>query len=373
MRAIDRQILGDTAVRLMRNKRIRRETGLYPLEHLYLFITMRCNAKCDHCFCWQDLNVGIPEMSIDELGRIAETMPRIEHLVLTGGEPTLRRDIVEAMGEFARRDKASVIRINTNALVPDRLIDIAHRFKEQHPNVGLDFQISLDGLEKTHDKIRGVPGNFKKVIDSLRRLHELRKQYHAFAVNVLTVITSLNYRELMPLNEYLRENVAPDLPHGFEMMRDVNRTAWNVPEEVREHAVAPKNMDLPPVEAFDEIRRALVQINSRSPYRANAFHVHNLAQLEMIRTGKPQFPCVTAGQAVGVIYSNGDVAHCEFTKPFANLADFGHDFSALWQSDQANTRRQQISSCHCTHGCYHGKAVEYSWKGIGKMAKAAVG
>lgn len=373
VRAIDRQIIANTARRLVANKRTRRRTGLYPLANLFLFITMRCNAKCDHCFCWQDLNIGIPELTLEQVDRLAETVPPFDILILTGGEPTLRRDLPEVLAAFAKRRKASVLRINTNALFPDKLVRMAEDFKAEFPDVGIDFQISLDGLRETHDRIRGVPGNFDKVIESLRKLWPLQEKYPAVAVNVLTIINSMNYRELVELNDLLRREVSPAVYQGFEIMRDVNRTAWNILPEIREANVAPKsNMDLPPVEDFPKIVADLERINEGSPYRADAYRLHTIATLRMIATGKPQFPCVTAGSAVGVIYSNGDVAHCEFTKPFANLAQFDFDFSALWQSEAAWERRGQIRCCHCTHGSFHGKAVEYSWRGIAGMVRQAL-
>jgi MoaA/NifB/PqqE/SkfB family radical SAM enzyme len=141
---------------------------------------------------------------------------------------------------------------------------------------------------------------------------------------------------------------------------------------VREKGVGPKAMNFPPLEAFGQIAEDLKLIQRRSTPRVSSFHIHNLAQLRMVATGKPQYPCVTAGQSVGVIYSNGDVAHCEFTLPFANLAEFGFDFDALWHSDAANARRGQIKACHCTHGCFHGKAVEYSARGLVEMTKSAL-
>jgi MoaA/NifB/PqqE/SkfB family radical SAM enzyme len=372
IRRIDREIIAGTARRLVRNNRVRRETGLYPLANLFLFITMRCNAKCDHCFCWQDLNVGIPEMSVEQLDRVAETVPPFNILILTGGEPTLRRDLLEVMGCFAKRRKVDVLRINTNALFPDKLVKLTEDFKAEFPDVGIDFQISLDGLRETHDGIRGVPGNFDKVIESLQRLWPLQARYPATAVNVLTIINALNYRQLYELNDLLRREVSPDIYQGFEIVRDVNRTAWNILPAIREENVAPKNMDLPPVEDFPGIIADLERINAGSPWRADAYRLHTIATLRMIATGKPQYPCVTAGSAVGVVYSNGDVAHCEFTKPFANLEAFGFDFDALWQSEAAWERRRQIRCCHCTHGSFHGKAVEYSWRGIAGMVKQSL-
>lgn len=372
MNAIDRSILLETTQRLRRNQAAKDATGLYPLDMMILYVTMRCNAKCDHCFCWEDLNVGIPELSLEQFNSLAETVPPFRHLLLTGGEPTLRNDLEEIIAAFASRQKIQTVFLNTNGLKPQKIVALAESVKTRFPDLGLEFQISLDGLEPTHDRIRGVPGNYRKAIETLKAIYALKPKYPALSAHALTVITELNYKELVALNDALRNDVSPEIIHGFELVRDVATTAWAIPPEVAEKGVGPKAMNLPPKSAFPQIAEDLRTINRRAPFHANSFHVHNLAQLKMVETQKEQFKCVTAGQAVGVVYSNGDVAHCEFTLPFANLGNFAFDWNALWRSPAAEERRSQISKCYCIHGCFHGKAVEYSWKGIWEMTKAAL-
>ena len=373
IREIDQQILDATQKRLEFNQAEKVRTGLYPLEMVLFYITMRCNAKCKHCFCAEDLNIGLPEFSLEEIEKIAQSMPRIRLLVLTGGEPTLRQDLPEIFRIFARHDKAETILINTNGLKPKKIAEMAVELKSEFPNTGLEIQVSLDGLEATHDEIRAVPGNFKKSIDTLGRIYALKNQYPGLNAHALTVICDKNYGELVALNDFLREHIDPDFHQGFEMVRDVEKTAWNIPRKIKESNVGPPNMDLPPLDAFPHIAADLKTINDRGPYRANAYHIHNLAQLKMIETGKEQFKCVTAGQSVAVVYTTGDVAHCEFTLPFANLKDHDFNFEELWLSDAAYKRRKQITTCHCTHGCFHGKAVEYHQHGIDLMKDAAIG
>ncbi|MBN1515223.1 radical SAM protein [Candidatus Sumerlaeota bacterium] len=372
MRASDRQIVKAAIQRLNANNAARKETGLYPLELVLLYVTMRCNAKCAHCFCRDNLNTGLPEYTIEQLEKIAESMPRVRMIILTGGEPMLRADLADVFRVFASRGKVETVMINTNGLQPQKTIALTEELKSEFPDVGLEWQFSLDGLAATHDRIRGVPGNFDKVIESLSAVYSLKQRFPCLGAHALTVINAENHTELVTLNDYLREAIHPDVVHGFELMRDVDQTAWNIPPKIKEDNAGPSLLQLPPVESFDQIARDLKLLNKRAAVRANAFHIHNLAQLEMVRTGKPQYPCVTAGESVAVLYSDGAVAHCEFTKPFANLAEFDFDFNALWRSGAAEKRRAQIKRCHCTHGCFHGKSVEYSWKGIAKMAAAAL-
>ena len=60
--------------------------------------------------------------------------------------------------------------------------------------------------------------------------------------------------------------------------------------------------------------------------------------------------CV-AGAYDGVIFPNGDVSLCEFTKPFGNLKETNYDFYKLWSSKKAGNMRKRIRSCACIHSC----------------------
>jgi MoaA/NifB/PqqE/SkfB family radical SAM enzyme len=370
VKRIDRDIAKYHAKKYLRNRVQRWRTGTYPLANIYLFVTMRCNAKCDHCFCWQDLNVGIREMTLEELGKLAASLPPFESLVLTGGEPMLRRDLLEVCKLFAERRGPETIKINTNGLDGNKVEALATAFAEAYPNVSLAFQVSIDGLEATHDRIRGVPGCYRKAVATLKRITDLRLP--RVACEVLTVVTGENYTELVELNRALKDSIAPTINHGFELMRDVERTAWNIHPSIKESGVSPKQMELPPVSEFPNIAESYRTILREAPFRFSTHHAHNLAQLRMVETAKPEYPCVVAGEAVAVIYSNGDVAACEFTTPFANLAEFDYSFPRLWESDALAERRTLIKQCHCIHGCYHGKSAEYSLRGLADAAREAI-
>jgi MoaA/NifB/PqqE/SkfB family radical SAM enzyme len=94
-------------------------------------------------------------------------------------------------------------------------------------------------------------------------------------------------------------------------------------------------------------------------------------QFQMLREGAnfQAPPCVAAGRTSATIYSDGGVAACEFSKPFANIREFGCDFEALWTSHAADARRAQLTKCHCTHACYLTKNLEYSLRGQLSLAR----
>ena len=77
-------------------------------------------------------------------------------IAFEGGEPLLRNDLVEILA-FSRSLPLHTSLISNGTLLESRIDEIA-------PYINGVIYVSLDGLEKTHDEIRGVSGCFKKAI-----------------------------------------------------------------------------------------------------------------------------------------------------------------------------------------------------------------
>ena len=72
--------------------------------------------------------------------------------------------------------------------------------------------------------------------------------------------------------------------------------------------------------------------------------------IQMLEENRSPISCYASAME-SVLYSNGDVSFCELSKPFANIREFGYDFSRLWRSEKADKMRKLISRCCCIHGC----------------------
>jgi Fe-coproporphyrin III synthase len=123
----------------------------------------RCNLTCRHCYSISG-DVDFPgELSTDEVFRVIDDLEAagVRVLILSGGEPLMRRDIFE----ISRRakQKGFYVGLSSNGTLIDH--DNAGTITE----IGYDYVgISLDGLRETHDRFRRREGAFDASLEGLR-------------------------------------------------------------------------------------------------------------------------------------------------------------------------------------------------------------
>lgn len=159
-----------------------------PLSCL-LELTYKCNLNCLHCYVVSD---NKKELSTKQFFDILDQLKDLGTLYLTisGGEPLVRPDFFE-IAEYAKKNNFA-LRLFTNAVLIDA--KIAERIKQLKP---LAVEVSLYGLEKTHDEITQFKGSFKKSVNGIKLLKRRR-------VNVLAKCTLLkqNISEIWKLKDF---------------------------------------------------------------------------------------------------------------------------------------------------------------------------
>src|SRR6185295_7910828 len=129
-------------VQLLRSTKREKRLGT-----VILFVTSRCNAFCKTCFYHEELNQS-GDLTFAQLEKISRTMPRITDLWLSGGEPTLRRDVPEIIDTFIANNGVDRVIIPTNGLIKARVYEIVDRALGGHPKLDLYLNIALDGYGK---------------------------------------------------------------------------------------------------------------------------------------------------------------------------------------------------------------------------------
>jgi MoaA/NifB/PqqE/SkfB family radical SAM enzyme len=154
-------------------------------------VTDRCNARCEMCAIHTRKSKS-KELNIDEIDSVFSdpVMSRLEVLRLTGGEPFLRKDLLEIAETALRRAPIRILYVTTNGLLPERVEAFARDI--ELGRAGLHLQVSLDALDGRHDHIRGVPGARDAALETLERLAALARPGLHFGINQTVLADTLD-------------------------------------------------------------------------------------------------------------------------------------------------------------------------------------
>lgn len=146
-----------------------------PTEILWMnfAVTYLCNGRCRVCRIWEryrrDASGVEGELTLAEVENLLSSnyLQNLQGISLTGGEPFLRRDLVDLAGLFIQRFPDAILGIATNGLSPQLILKKTKRIVQRyHPKL-LSLSISLDGIGAAHNRMRGVKGAYHKVLETV--------------------------------------------------------------------------------------------------------------------------------------------------------------------------------------------------------------
>lgn len=163
-------------------------------------LTRRCNLRCSHCYLPARAGKDDPEadtggeLSTDDALQVIDQIALINPevlLILSGGEPLLRKDLLE-LAEYAS-GKGMMVVVGSNGL----LIDNPMAFQLKQSGVS-GVSISLDSVDpQIHDGIRSAEGAWEGANRAVHICHN-----NGLAVQVNTTVTQANYDEIPRLIPY---------------------------------------------------------------------------------------------------------------------------------------------------------------------------
>jgi len=337
------------------------------LNTVVFFVTSVCNEKCRHCFYWEELNQK-GDLTIEQIRSISETMPAISDLWVSGGEPFMRKELIEILELFYRNNDVRWVNLPTNGLFQERAHRCLDRVLSSCPELHIDLNVSVDGFEATHEKLRGVPGCYRKTLDMIRSLSPLVQRYRKqLRVNMNTCLNADNADELIDFMRYVYEELPVDGQY-LQLIRGSVMDAGlkQIPlEKLREiYASARWLYDRYAERMFRSLpwptRKAL-----KVAYAGTlAFH-NKIQYANYLQSTRWPMAC-TAGETFCVIDYNGEVRACELRGKLANLRDYDYDFSRFWTDALRQRETQQIvcDQCWCTHVCNIHDSARYSPKAL---------
>ncbi|MDP7110315.1 MAG: radical SAM protein [Myxococcota bacterium] len=315
-----------------------------------LMATLRCNLTCTMCRTCYDQE---QELDTDEVRQLIDQVADwgVPIFNLLGGEPFLRRDILPILTHAHYRGLITTVTTN-GTLLDDRAIEALAPLFRVHLNV------SLDGLEQTHDRIRGA-GVFAKATRAIRQLAEAdaaeraRRQERGEAwwpreITVNALVHRGDADELIPLIELARELGAT----GIQLL-----ALFDYGVDVRESGLWFGDDDLPLLDrTVDRVLRWFedgpgdFRLVNPPADLANFKRYYRGALLPI------DAPCYNGFKE---LYINADGAGLMCDGKLEFLSDsFGNvreePIRRMWASPRARRMRRKVLTCThaCTQDCY---------------------
>ena len=299
-------------------KKIFRE---HKLQDIFLEVTSRCNARCEHCGSSCGDFIPKDEVTAEELKnvlkKIADKYDATEiMLYVTGGEPLVRKDLFEIM-DYANKLGYSW-GITTNGILIDE--KVVQKMVETNM---YSVSVSIDGPKELHESFRKVPGTFEKILKGLRLMQQCP------SIKRVQVTTCVNKKNIDYLDDI------------YKIIKENNIKEWRF-ISVDPIGRASNNQEL--LLSADELRRMYSYIlNMRTKDKDMQFQYscgHFLGNDLNMALINSCFLCTT-GVEIASILSNGDISGCPDIRRNGDLIQGNirkDDFIDVWENRFKNYR-----------------------------------
>ena len=169
------------------------------IDYLRISVIDRCNLRCVYCMPEEGIE-SIPHdeiLTYDEILRICEIVSElgIRKIKITGGEPLVRKDIVNLIRDIKNIDKIEQVTLTTNGILLHEMLDDLY-------DAGIDaINISLDTLNRENFKKITRRDGLEKVLMSIDKAYDLGIRVK---INCLA-IRDFNLRELVEIASFAKD------------------------------------------------------------------------------------------------------------------------------------------------------------------------
>ncbi len=326
---------------------LRDGTAWWPLS-ITLVVRSECNVRCTMCHSLEILDSGTPYIKLDELRTLIEHLgpDRRPNVLLTGGEATLRKDILDVVELFKSAGMKVGMVTNGTLLSEERI----RRLVE----LGLEcLTLSCHGPEEVHDAITQSPGSYRKMMTAARMVLAYEKRPLVF---LNCAITEGNIHVLNDVVD-LAEEIGADAAR-FEHLNYVTPAELERQQAIWQALDAPESRvnsyvhDKPGAALMVPAVKRLTERRSRIPVLLKP----NLRGSEISQwyggPGRQNRHCTFPWRSL-FIGAQGDVFPCQFMHyRLGNLLD--EPLEEIWNNDRMVRFRRAVAADlfpACTRCC----------------------
>jgi len=312
---------------------------IMPLNFTYS-ITTRCNSRCKTCMLWKTKPKD--ELSLEEWKKVLKSIGRVPFWVtITGGTQFLRPDFIKIFRKIVEVNKPKIINLPLNASDVELCLMNIKKCLEIMNHSTLIVNISIDGIEETHNFLRGANGAYLNMLKTIGLLKEQKKTHKNLLIGGHMTLSRFNVSQLKHMIQNLKEL---GLDHyGFE-----------IAEKRKELKNQGENFVLEKKDVLKAIKIILdyTQKPKGILILKDWLRLKYYEQIKKsIEHDKEITPCY-AGLASVQIAPDGSVWQC-CTKAgvLGNLRQNKYDFKKVFYSKRADKIRHSIKKdkCFCTN------------------------
>jgi radical SAM protein with 4Fe4S-binding SPASM domain len=304
-------------------------------------VTYKCNLRCRICNIWKKKSRG--ELSLDEIRKFSAKNRGFSWISFTGGEPFLRKDIVNIADAFNQNSNGLyLLNIPTNGYVPKLITKRVEEMIELNiPRIIITP--SLDGPEKTHDKIRGRSGSWKRVMETFTNLRELASSNKNLDVFFALTISPLNVGKFEETFNSIK-----DVVDGITI-NDFHINIFHFSEHFYSNLEIPKkNYSTYKKDLIRELGK-IERMKGRSLFDPIKFIERKYLELgkRFVRTGKTPVTCKAVDVSV-FMDPIGDVYPCTiFCRKLGNIRNVDYDLTKILGSETSRETKKTIRGLGC--------------------------
>jgi MoaA/NifB/PqqE/SkfB family radical SAM enzyme len=308
---------------------------------LALSLTNECDCKCQNCQVWKTYEVE-PELKKSEL-----STAQIEALFqkngrhffwigLTGGEPFLRRDLVEIVrSSVVHCPNLLLLSIVTTGVATEQILEKVTAILEFAPRLKFYVTVSIDGEKTVHEKNRRVKGGFSQSVRTIELLDQLSRKHRQLQVRIETTLSQQNFEKL---DDFLE----------LELIKQ-HETCFTFAQESERYFNQGTGVGLQPSDSkkiAKTVRQILEHTKGFSLEKLMLKTYYKLSARFFEDPHHQVVPCYS-GFASVFIGPYGEVRPCVMMPAVGNLKDFDFDLSELMRSEPMTQARQTIVNDRC--------------------------
>ena len=304
----------------------------YTISLLYA-----CNSRCKTCNIYKKKARVLQPV---EYRKIFNSIKKSAFwITFSGGEPFLRNDLFEICCLAATICKPKIINIPTNGILTEKIVSFTKKITIAYPKIQFNINLSIDEIGAAHDEIRGVRGNYEKVIKTFYKLKQIGASN--LQVGIHTVISKFNVKNFPNIASTLMQ-LNPD--SYITEIAEQRVELWT-----KDLDIQPKKTDYAAAADF-LIHRIKHSKQTGWNKLTQLFRCEYYSLVKKVLKHQTQVIDCLAGVASAQIAPDGRVwACCIRAKSVGSLRANRYNFSRVWFSDYAKKHRLSIKNreCYC--------------------------